>query len=208
MNPVLLLAIGVLGVAGGIAAYWSFRPSDDDDLVEAPPPTPNEAPVPVERPAVVDPKLRLSAHFTLDEFTKSATATAKNIDNTPTPTALRALRGLVVQVLEPLRVDLRTAINITSGYRSPKLNDAIDGADDSQHTRGEAADFKASSRTSAEVMVRLWNAAREGMPLDQVILYHPSRGGHLHVSYTTRRAPRGEFLYAPEGGGYRSWSPS
>ena len=45
----------------------------------------------------------LSQHFRLSEFTRSATASARGIDNTPSASAIDNLRRLCQEVLEPLR---------------------------------------------------------------------------------------------------------
>lgn len=144
---------------------------------------------------------RLSRHFTLGDVTASATASRQGIPNNPGPAELAALRALATRVLDPL-VDLVGPLRVTSGYRSTRLNDAVNGASDSQHTRGEAVDVK-SDRLSSEALVQRIRAT-PGLVVDQVILYAPERGGHVHVSYTTRRANRGQYLFAPASGGYRS----
>ena len=143
--------------------------------------------------------------FTWKEFTKSGTASRLGIDNTPTPQAAARIRLLCSAILDPLRAHLGQPLRITSGYRHPDVNAKIKGsASRSQHMLGEAADFKVTGITAeplAAIVVRL------GLPFDQVIWYDPDRGGHVHISHTTRRANRGERLHAPSGGGYRDWSP-
>ena len=47
--------------------------------------------------------MKLSEHFTLEEFLKSPTATAKKIDNTPTSSIIYALYYGVSKILEPAR---------------------------------------------------------------------------------------------------------
>ena len=42
-------------------------------------------------------------YFTIDELSRSATATARGIDNTPPSVAAEALRALTDNVLDPLR---------------------------------------------------------------------------------------------------------
>jgi len=145
--------------------------------------------------------MKLGPNFTLEEFTRSATATELGIDNTPNAGEVASLRALVVNVLQPLRDALGSPVRITSGFRSDALNKAVDGSKQSQHRKGEAADFTVDGMSSAEVADFLQEL---GLPYDQLIVYAPSRGGHVHVSYTTRRANRKERLYAPAEGGYRA----
>ena len=92
--------------------------------------------------------MQLSEHFSLSEFTRSATATERGISNNldpqnPAHAAIIAnLRNLCEQVLEPLRAFARQPIIISSGYRSPALNRAVGGAKNSQHLTGEAVDIR------------------------------------------------------------------
>ena len=47
--------------------------------------------------------MKLTEHFKLSEFTRSATATARKIDNTPSKEVISNLKVLCQNVLEPLR---------------------------------------------------------------------------------------------------------
>ena len=85
--------------------------------------------------------MKLSEHFDLNEFTRSATADRLHIDNSIPEELIPNLRNLCQQVLEPLREHLGTPIVISSGYRCPALNRAVGGVSNSQHLTGEAADI-------------------------------------------------------------------
>ena len=85
--------------------------------------------------------MRLTEHFKLSEFTRSATATARKIDNTPSKEVISNLKVLCQNVLEPLRAFAGQPIIISSGYRSPALNKAVGGVANSQHMTGQAADI-------------------------------------------------------------------
>ena len=87
--------------------------------------------------------LRLSEHFVLAEFERSATATANGIDNTPNEDQIANLKALCENVLEPLRQHFNVPIIIGSGYRCPQVNNLPDvrGATNSQHMTGQAADI-------------------------------------------------------------------
>jgi len=83
----------------------------------------------------------LAPHFTLAELTRSDTATAHGLDNTPPPAALGEL-ALLALTLEKVRALLGGhPVHISSGYRSPKLNALVGGASQSAHMAGAAADF-------------------------------------------------------------------
>jgi len=146
----------------------------------------------------------LGEHFTWAEGVESSTALKKGIDNTPSPEQAAAMKALAANVLDPLRKHLNRPINPSSWLRVLALNRAVGSKDDSQHVLGEAVDFKVSGMASEEVVRRL---VASGLPFDQAIWYVPSRGGHVHVSFTTRRANRRETRHAPLTGGYPPWSP-
>lgn len=86
--------------------------------------------------------LKLSAHFNVAEFERSATATRLGIDNTVPSQFIPRLEQLCKVCLEPLREFAERPIIISSGYRCPVLNLKVGGAYASQHTLGEAADIQ------------------------------------------------------------------
>ena len=85
--------------------------------------------------------MKLSEHFDLSEFTRSATADRLHIDNSIPEELIPNLKNLCEQVLEPLRQHFGTPVVISSGYRCPELNKAVGGVPNSQHLKGEAADI-------------------------------------------------------------------
>lgn len=119
----------------------------------------------------------LSEHFSLPEFVVSQTAIRKGIDNTPPSQAIINLQQLCIHVLEPIRKELGV-VNVSSGYRCPKLNKAIGGAATSQHTEGKAADITISGKSVAEVFDHVRNSDIE---FDQMI--NEFDGAWLHISF-------------------------
>ena len=86
--------------------------------------------------------ISLSPHFSLSEFTKSATARSHGIKNEPAPEHVENLKALCVHTLGPLREALGLPIIITSGFRTKALNDKLaHSSERSQHMLGQAADF-------------------------------------------------------------------
>ncbi|MBK7954249.1 MAG: DUF882 domain-containing protein [Candidatus Accumulibacter sp.] len=119
---------------------------------------------------------QLTPHFNIDEFLFSQTATRKGIDNKPTPEVAENLRRLA-EVLETVRLLLDgVPIRISSGYRSPALNDAIGGAPKSAHMQGLAADFTAPTFGTLKDTAR--RIAASGLAYDQLIFEH---GTWLHL---------------------------
>lgn len=129
------------------------------------------------------PDIQLTPHFRLSEFTKSATATAKAIPNTPTIEAISNLQQLCLHVLEPLRTHAARPITISSGYRSPALNQAVGGSKTSQHMQGEAADIHIPDEQTG----REWfNWLRSNVPYHQLIWEKstPASTRHwIHIAY-------------------------
>ena len=150
-------------------------------------------------------KGQIGRFFSWAELTVSGAAARLGLDNTPPPAVQPAMQRLVEVVLDPLRAALGRPVRVTSGYRAPTVNRAINGSPTSQHMLGEAADIKVegvSAEALATAIVQL------GLPVDQVIWYAPERGGHVHVSFTDTRPNRRQALHAPAGGGYFAWAPA
>lgn len=122
-------------------------------------------------------------YFTIEEMTKSSTATAKHIDNTPNQTAIDNLTKLIEIVLDPLREWYGKPIRVNSGYRCKVLNKAVGSkAKNSQHLYGEAADITVGSKTENE---KLFNYIKDNLPFDQLI--NESDFSWVHVSYREGR---------------------
>ena len=145
--------------------------------------------------------IRLSEHFTLEEFVRSRKAQARGIKNEPPAEAVEGLKLLVQHILEPLRQAWGQSIFVTSGYRSPELNRAVGGAHNSQHLLGQAADIVADLSLLNYDLGRL--IIQLSLPFDQLIFegcyveYVAGRPQHrcrwIHVSYGPRQ--RREVIY-------------
>ena len=130
---------------------------------------------------------QLTPHFKLSEFTKSSTATARKIDNTPSEQVISNLKLLCEQVLEPLRVHFNCPIIISSGYRSPALNKAVGGVKNSQHMTGEAADIHLPNNETGRKWF-LW--MMDNLKFDQLIMEKStptSTRYWIHVSFSRHR---------------------
>lgn len=143
--------------------------------------------------------MKLSQHFALIEFTRSATAERLRIDNTPGAAHLENLRRLAL-ALEDVRALLQAPIVITSGYRSPALNRAVDGSTTSSHCDGLAADFHAPQFGPDQAVAQA--IADSALEFDQLIFEQGARSTWVHLGVGARM--RREVLSWRAGRGYRA----
>lgn len=133
--------------------------------------------------------LKLSPHFTLGELTRSATADARGLANMPNAKQLLALYQLCHEILEPVRAQFG-AVRVTSAYRC--------FTPDSQHGKGEAADFEVPGVHN--IVVARW--IRDHLRFDQLILEawnaNDPNAGWIHCSFRVDRA-RKSVLRTPTG---------
>src|SRR6056300_1118768 len=126
--------------------------------------------------------MRLSKNFTLQEYTKSQTATRRGLDNTPGEEHLAKAKSLFEKVVQPVR-DKFGVTTINSGYRGPALNEAVGGSSRSQHCKGEAVDIECPGISNYTVAKFI----EDTLDYDQLILEFYTPGipdsGWVHVSY-------------------------
>ncbi len=87
----------------------------------------------------------MAKYFTLAELTRSDTAKAHGVDNTPGAEEETSLLRLMDSLLDPIREAYGAPLTVNSGFRSERTNTLVGGAKSSQHVRGEAADITAGS---------------------------------------------------------------
>lgn len=149
---------------------------------------------------MTDERPRLGEFFTLAEMMITSTG----LPNIPDARARANLQVLVETVLDPLRRHLRRPVRVRSGYRSNQVNHAVGGSKTSRHKTGEAADIKVDELGSIGLLEAILLC---DVDFDQIIAYHPLRGGHVHVGIIAGAAARHrkQVLLAPAGGGYTLW---
>lgn len=81
-------------------------------------------------------------YFSIDEMVRSTTAKKYGIDNSPSEDITNNLVLFIETVLDPIREDWGSAINVSSGYRCPELNAKVGGAKNSGHQYGFCADLQ------------------------------------------------------------------
>ena len=145
--------------------------------------------------------MKLSANFTLSELTKSQMATRHGIPNEPKPDHIDNLKALCINVLQPIRSEFEKPVMISSGYRSPELCVRIGSSINSQHAKGEAADFEIHSVSNKDLA--LW--IKNNLEFDQLILeFHNEaepNSGWIHCSYSaTENRNQSLIAYRDENG--------
>lgn len=142
--------------------------------------------------------MQLSKYFTLEELTTTSHA----VDNTPDVMAEDSLRRLAV--LLDMIYDQIGPFRITSGYRSPALNEEIGGATNSYHMRGLAADILPYNDTPYNFFLKIVQS-----PLLSSIgelINEADEKGVVHVSLPT--AEKQSVVMYLQGGSYLRYSPS
>ena len=156
--------------------------------------------------------MKLSNNFSLNEMTKSQTATRKGISNNPSEDHMNSLKALCENVLQKVRDHYGKVVSISSGYRSPELCLAIGSSINSQHAKGQAADFEIFGVSNAD----LCKWISENCDFDQMILEYHTVGepnsGWVHVSYRSDGENRKQILRAYRNESkktcYESYDPS
>ncbi|WP_211465693.1 D-Ala-D-Ala carboxypeptidase family metallohydrolase [Collimonas silvisoli] len=135
----------------------------------------------------------LTAHFTLEEFTRSDKARSLSIDNTPAPAIIANLRRLA-KFNERVRLELGgAAMVISSGYRCQSLNRAVGGAANSAHLDGLACDFTAPAfGTPMEICQAL---VKSYLQFDQLIVERVGGAVWVHLGIAVEgKMPRRQVL--------------
>lgn len=134
-------------------------------------------------------------NFKLSEFFVSFTADKNGIKNEPSlderATIERNINLLVDNVLDPIRDKFCAPVIITSGYRCPRVNKLVGGANNSQHMSGCAADFHIKGFTYL-MMRQVFLNVYDTMEFDQLIYYRSKN--IIHVSYVENGNRHEAFL--------------
>jgi len=141
---------------------------------------------------------RLSPHFTLAEMIKTSTG----LPNNPGAQQIAELGRLATTLLEPVRALLGVRMHVNSGYRSPAVNDAVQGSRTSQHMAGQACDFVPVGMSVMGAFERLV-ANHHRLPFRQLIVY-PDRG-FIHISIARNAADEKHEALVNIGGNYQPY---
>nr|WP_313427062.1 D-Ala-D-Ala carboxypeptidase family metallohydrolase [Brevundimonas diminuta] len=143
--------------------------------------------------------MNLSDHFTLAEFTASATAARLRIDNAPTASHLENMRQTALRMEDVRRLLGGLPIRVTSAYRNPVVNRAVGGVPNSDHALGWAVDFTCPGFGDPLAICRA--IAASDIRYDQLIHERkPSGAWWVHISFHPRMRCQ-NLTY--NGSGYR-----
>ena len=135
--------------------------------------------------------------FELGEFLESRTAKEKKIDNFPAWQHVQNLQELTEKLLDPLREAYGKPINVTSGFRSKKLNEALKGSKTSAHLLGYAADLvPADGGIDAFIKFTFDWLRKNKIPFDQAIDETDSKGNHwLHLAIYNQKQEQRKKIF-------------
>ena len=122
-------------------------------------------------------------YFNMNELTHSATAVSLGIDNTIPKECKANIETLVHCVLDPVREAWGLPIRVTSGYRSPELNEEVNGVEDSYHMDGCAADISAIDPERNVELMSLIRAMHLVGKLALTECYLGPKARYIHVAY-------------------------
>lgn len=143
----------------------------------------------------------MSKYFTIEEMTRSNTATRHGWDNTPNAAQKRDLLRLM-DYLDGIREEFGEPIRVTSGFRSWDVNDAVGGSKKSQHLAGQAADIVPMHKP--ERLRELFDLIRKRGGYQQVIYEHVGRSVWVHVAIPPiGEMPRQEAMTTNDGKSYK-----
>jgi len=140
--------------------------------------------------------MQLSKNFSLKEMTASQTAARLGINNNPSEDHMNNLKALCENILQPVRDHYGKVVSVSSGYRSPELCVKIGSSVNSQHAKGQAADFEIFGVSNSDLCKWIAN----NLDFDQLILeFHnvdEPNSGWIHCSYNSAEDNRKQILRA------------
>ena len=151
--------------------------------------------------------MNLTENISLKELTKSETATRFGISNEPSEEIIANLQKLATNILQPIRDNFGKPLIITSGYRSPEVCLKVGSTINSQHTKGQAADFEIGGMANKD----LSDWIHQNLDYDQLILefWKPEEpnSGWVHCSYKGEGLNRKQYLRAITENGKTKYEP-
>lgn len=117
-------------------------------------------------------------YFTFSEMIVTDTG----LENIPNWNQIDNIKRLINDLLDPIREKWNKPIKVNSCFRSESVNSAVNGARNSQHKTGEAADITTGNPTDNKRLFDL--IVSSGLTFDQLI--DEKNFTWLHISLSTR----------------------
>jgi hypothetical protein len=132
--------------------------------------------------------LRISEHISYDEVVYSNTAIKYNIKNEPNLVQLCKIRLGAEFVFEPLRKYVGGAIKITSCFRSPELNEKLNGSSSSQHLANNGCAYDLDDTYKHKTNAEMFYYIKDNLDFDQLIWEFGTdkNPNWVHVSYVAK----------------------
>jgi len=109
-----------------------------------------------------DPNEQISPNFKLREFRSTDSRYKEGEEDKLPPKEFLPRIKLLAKNLEVIRAEFNRPVRIISGYRSPYKNKKVDGAKDSQHMQGRAADIMIKGVSSLDVFLGVVRLVKAG----------------------------------------------
>ncbi len=119
----------------------------------------------------------MNLNFSVSELIHSDNAIKAGLDNMPAIKEIDNLLNLIFYCLQPIRDKLKKPMIITSGYRNMKVNFLAGGKANSQHLKGQAADFTVQGMKVKQIIDFILES---GIEFDQLINEYDK---WVHISY-------------------------
>lgn len=139
--------------------------------------------------------------FKLSEFAVSSSY--PHLVEQPKGVVASNLNNLINKLLDPVRSKIGMPITVTSGYRPPKLNNAVHGAKNSNHLHGYAADLKTGNGSSDNLKI-VYAIFDLKLDYDEIIIEKGTleKPQWIHVALKPS-GNRKKFMYSPDGRTYK-----
>ena len=138
--------------------------------------------------------MNLSDHFSLEEATRSDTATRLGISNQPNAQQLENMKVAAIG-MEKIRELLASPINVNSWIRLPEVNVAVGGSKVSSHMDGWAIDFVCKGfGTPLQVCKAI---EKSNIKFDQMIHEFGDKGW-THISFAPEMRQQKLTIFRPQ----------
>lgn len=133
-------------------------------------------------------------YFSIEELTRSTTATRRGIKNEPGLKEISNMYDLIENTLDPIREKWGKAITVSSGYRCKRLNELVGGASASSHLTGQAADITVGGKDENR---RLYDMIKSsGIPFTKLIYETNKNGAYwVHISFIKQNVLKRSYIY-------------